>query len=248
MNYTRAFHVGALLATASAPMILQPWAFYIVVLIGTLFSNPEGMDESVRNWRTTANDGETFELQDLREELNKVKEELKAGKWEGGAYEQFEEVHDSFVDSVEQLERIRNDTGDAVASHATLLKIAGAASAATGFLMFVLGLCLMTSRLTPGTAVVAQFASAMFGKTALATMRKILANNVKAAAVLAAIMVMVVQYTETTGQGFPTAKPIPTEMSMMGDDPMNMRQPFTNDGLQYDEQTGQLLPDTTMEV
>lgn len=252
MNGKDAFIAATTISTMAAFMIAQPWAFYVAAAFGSLVSNPEGMDDSATNWRSTDQAGVTAELDNLVTELESLKTRLKdEGTWEGSAFQSFENVHGSFITSIGQLKEIRNDTGDAVSSTAGFLKIVSGIALTVAGLMFAWGVYCMVSRVHPLSALTAHGLSAALGKAILAMVKTIVANNWKAAAILTAVMFGVVQYTQMTGQMFPTVDPVPTEMSVIsegGTDPMNMRQPFTNDGLKYDENTGQLTPETDLQI
>ncbi|MFC5815478.1 hypothetical protein [Nonomuraea harbinensis] len=250
MNGKDAFSAAAMMSLTAAVMIAQPWAFYVAAAFGTLVSNPEGMDDSATNWRSTDQNGVTTELNKLVEELEELKTQLKEdGKWEGGAFQSFSGVHGSFVESIGQLKNIRDETGNAVSSTADFMKIVSYIVLAIAGVMLAWGIFCFATRWHPVSAVTVYGMSAALGKAILAATKKIVASNWKKTAILAGIMFLAVQYTQMTGQMFPTVDPIPSEMSVLNTgDPTSMRQPFTNDGLVYDEDTGQLRPDTNLQV
>lgn len=240
-----AFAAAASMSTAAAFMIAQPWAFYVAIAIGTLVSNPDGMADSAKNWRTRDEDGVTEELDQLLRELNLLKERLeKEATWEGGAFQSFEQVHSNFVASIGDLKEIRNETGSSVSSTAEFLKIVSWVVFGIAAVMFAWGVFCFATRWHPVAAVTVYGLSAALGKAILAALRKILANNVRAMGILALVMTGVVTYTQTTARMFPTLDPVPRDTSMKGDptDPSSMKMPFMNVGMEYDERSGTLTP------
>ncbi|MGI5283932.1 WXG100 family type VII secretion target [Nonomuraea polychroma] len=261
MNHKDAFSTAATTATMAAGMIWQPWAWYVAAAIGTFVSDPDGMEESARNWRTSDKGGVTTELDDLITELNTLKDQLKnKATWEGGAFQTFEGVHSTFIESVEQLKTVRDDTGDAVDSNAAFLKVVAVIALAIAGLMLALGIYLMVWRLHPLTAPFAIGGVAAVGQTILTAVKGFVTKNWKVAAVVAGIMLAAAELTRMTGQVFPTLEAVPsaTPFPFLGlggshEGLTNLPQSFMNDGMTYEEgaglmQTGDYSPTGSSEA
>ncbi len=246
------FDAATTMSAGAALMILRPWAFYVAATIATLRSHPEGMRESATNWRSADKNGVTTELDSLVGELNNLKKELKdQGKWEGGAFDTFEEVHGNFLKSVEQLKNARNDAGDAVDSNANFHSQVAVVALAIAIAMVAWGLFVFAARWLPAYNAVVLGIDAALGKAMLQGAKKILTNNIKAALILTGVIFGVITVSEMTAKSFPTVKAMPNDMSALtgkGKTPDDIRQPFTNDGLEYDKETGQLMPKTNLEI
>ncbi|MET8988934.1 hypothetical protein ABZW49_26085 [Nonomuraea wenchangensis] len=227
-------------ALASAFFIGQPWAFYLASALGTLISDPEGMDNAAKNWRTSDHSGEVEELDKLDTELTKLKTQLQDdGTWEGEAFKSFETVHTSYKNSLKQLKEVRNATGDGVSSTAGFYKKCTYVCWLVAAGMAGLAIYMVASKASPLTAAFSQGVAAAFGKITLTAIKKVLGKQIMVAGGLTFALYSAVQASEMAGKVFPTLKAIPTEMSTMQN---GGGSPFTQDGLQYNEDAGSLMP------
>lgn len=230
---------AAAMSTSAAFMIRQPWAFYVPVVIGMLISSPEAISAAGSAWRTIDREGLTRELDDLLEDLVTLREKLKKeGKWEGGAWEVFEQVHESFVTAAKALKDLRNDCGDAMQQAAKVYYIGAsvAMSVATG--MLALGVYKTMFSVTPVTAAAAEVTAAARGAVTMKTLRKVLLKHGLVVGALATALTTIVQLSEQTGALFPGMEGIPAEMSTLKSG--GGMTGFENAGLQYDKETGML--------
>ncbi|MEU6729012.1 WXG100 family type VII secretion target [Nonomuraea wenchangensis] len=227
-------------ATASAFFIGQPWAFYVASAIGTLVSDPEGMETAAKNWRTSDHNGEVEELDKLDTELTNLKTQLQNdGTWEGDAFESFETVHTNYKNSLKQLKEVRNATGDGVNSTAGFYKVCTYLCSAIATAMAGLAVYKVASKASPLTAAFSEGVAAAFGKITLTAIKKVLGKQIMVAGGLTFALYTAIQTSEMAGKVFPTLKAIPTEMSLMQN---GGGSPFTQDGLQYNEDAGALMP------
>ncbi|WP_219495580.1 WXG100 family type VII secretion target [Nonomuraea coxensis] len=229
-------------AIVSAFFVGQPWAFYVAGAIGTLVSDPEGMDTAAENWRTTDHhkDGLVEELSTLDTRLTELKTQLQTdGTWKGEAFKSFEAVHTSYKDSLKQLKEVRNATGDGVSSTATFYKVSTVVCSAIAAAMAGLAIYKVASKASPLTAAFSEGIAAAFGKITLSAIKKVIGKRVMVIGGLIFALYSAKQASEMAGKVFPTLKAIPTEMSMMQ---KGGGTPFTQDGLTYNEDAGSLMP------
>ncbi|MEZ7129209.1 WXG100 family type VII secretion target [Nonomuraea sp. AD125B] len=229
-------------ATASAFFIGQPWAFYVASAIGTLVSDPEGMETAANNWRTSDHhaEGLVTELKSLDEQLTELKTTLQNdGTWEGEAFKSFETVHTSYKDSLKQLKEVRNATGDGVSSTAGFYKVCTYVCSAIAAAMAGLAIYKVASKASPLTAAFSEGVAAAFGKITLTAIKKVLGKQILVAGGLTWALYSAIQASEMAGKVFPSLKAIPTEMSTMQN---GGGSPFTQDGLEYNEDAGSLMP------
>ncbi|MGA5756858.1 WXG100 family type VII secretion target [Nonomuraea bangladeshensis] len=227
-------------ALASAFFIGQPWAFYVASAIGTLVSDPEGMETAAKNWRTSDHNGEVEELDKLDTELAGLKTQLQNdGTWEGEAFKSFEAVHTSYKDSLKQLKEVRNATGDGVDSTAGFYKVCTYLCNAIALSMAGLAVYKVASKASPLTAAFSEGVAAAFGKITLTAIKKVLGKQILVAGGLTYALYTAIQASEMAGKVFPSLKAIPTEMATMqnGGGP-----PFSQGGLEYNEDAGSLMP------
>ncbi|MEV5554299.1 hypothetical protein AB0L44_11615 [Nonomuraea wenchangensis] len=231
---------AAATALGSAFFIAQPWAFYVASAIGTLVSDPEGMENAAKNWRTSDHRGEVEELDKLDAELVNLKTQLQDdGTWEGEAFKSFETVHASYKDSLKQLKEVRNATGDGVDSTAGFYKVCTYVCCTIAAAMAGLAIYKVASKASPLTAAFSEGVAAAFGKITLTAIKKVLGKQIMVAGGLTFALYSAIQASEMAGKVFPTLKAIPTEMSTMQN---GGKTPFTQDGLEYNEDAGSLMP------
>ncbi|MEW9546978.1 WXG100 family type VII secretion target [Nonomuraea sp. NPDC050783] len=238
--YKETYMVAAGMATAAAFMIRSPWAFYTASAIGTMISDPEGMEESAKKWRTSDRGGDTTELDELDTQLTNLRTQLQdQGKWEGEAFEAFDAVHKSYKQSLVNLKEIRNDTGDGVESTAGFYKVGAYICSTIAISMMALGIYKLVAKANPVTAATAEVADAAQGRITLAAVKQVVRKQAMVAGGLTFAMYSAVQASEAAGKVFPTLKAIPNEMTAMTS---GKGTPFTQDGLTYDEDAGALMP------
>jgi hypothetical protein len=233
------YKVAAVTAAAASVMIMRPWAFYVTAMIGTMVSNPGGMAQSAKNWKSLDHQGLMGELDELDAGLVQLKKQLKeAGKWEGTAADTFEGIHKSFMDAIKSLKETRNNTGDAVGTAAEVYHYGAIVCTVVAGSMFILGVYLMASRGTPLTAVFAEGISSIRGAMTMQAVKKVLMKHLMVAGALGGVLYMTIQQTEMTGKLFPGLEAsIPTEMSDLQSGGMP---PFSDAGMTYDEKMGGL--------
>ncbi|HEX4814465.1 MAG TPA: WXG100 family type VII secretion target [Nonomuraea sp.] len=232
--YKEMYYAAAATAIGSASLIRSPWASYTAVAIGAMVSDPEGMADAARNWRS----GATSELTQLDQQLGQLKNQLKEqGKWEGGAFTAFETVHDNFRNSVTQLKNIRTNTGDAVDSSQDFFKWGAIGCSVIAGAMLLIAMTKYASNLGgPVGRVAGLIWEKAAGQATLRITKEMLKKHGKVVLVLSGLMYLVVKQTESTGKVFPGLKAMPTEMTTA------TVMPFMNDGMTYDPNTGALLP------
>ncbi|MCK2221289.1 WXG100 family type VII secretion target [Actinomadura sp. ATCC 31491] len=231
---------AAFTATAAAFMIRSPWAFYVATGIGTMISDPEGMEESAKQWRTSDRGGLTDELDELDTQLAGLRTQLQEkGTWEGESFKAFDAVHTSYKDSLKQLKEVRNSTGDGVESTAGFYKVSVYACNAIALGMMAFGIWKLVSKANPVTAAVAEGSDPVVGRTFLTAAKQVLRKQVMVAGGLTFALYSAVQASEMSGKIFPSLKAIPTEMSSLQS---GKGMPFTQDGMTYDENAGSLMP------
>lgn len=230
------FKTATATALTAAFMIRQPWAFYVAAIMGTLQSDTGTMDSRGKQWCTPDQQGEAREVDDLIQAIGAMKKDIHdAGNWDGGAYQQFEEICDTYVKSLTQIKSGRNDTGAACREAASfyfklaivLLIIAG--------IMLTIGIVKTFCSANPVTAAGAEPAAAAAGRSLWKKISGFLVKHGMITGGLATIFFMVSANTEMSGKVFPQLKGIPTEMSTMKNGAMPE---FMNAGLDYDKTTG----------
>ncbi|MEU4516819.1 hypothetical protein AB0G05_45665 [Nonomuraea wenchangensis] len=222
-------------AVVSAVFIGQPWAFYVAATLGSLVNNPEGMEDSVKHWLGAVDD-----LLDLDKQLDALKKRLEdEGTWEGEAFKAFETAYTSFKSSLKQLKDGRTATGEGVGSHASFSKFTAGFSVAIATAMSALAGYKVGSKASPITAAIAEGVTATIGKITLTSVKKLLGRQIMVAGGLSFLLYSAIQASEMAGKVFPTLKAIPTEMSTMGN---SGGMPFIQDGLEYNEDAGSLMP------
>ncbi|MFI7616287.1 WXG100 family type VII secretion target [Nonomuraea terrae] len=227
-------------ATAAAAMIRSPWAFYVATTIGTMVSDPEGMADSARNWRTTAQNGAVSELDDLERGLTDLRNYLKeTGTWEGGAFEAFDQVHGDFKDSLAQLKESRNATGEGVESSAGFFQWGAVICTGLAAAMLTLGVAKLASNLAgPVGRVATVVAESVVAKGIITVMQKVFSKHLYVIGTLGGLMYVSNQYAQTAGRIFPGLEAMPTQTSTLG----TGRQPFMGTEMTYDEKAGALTP------
>ncbi|WP_188191151.1 WXG100 family type VII secretion target [Nonomuraea sp. SYSU D8015] len=233
MNYKDLYMTGAGAAMLGAAMIWRPWPFYVAAAIGTMVSDPNGMDHSAGQWRTNELDTLSGELRTLRDQLK------EKGKWEGKASEAFDSVYTSYNDSIKQLKEIRDNTADGVGSTANFYKVGAGVCMAIGLGVYAFGLWKMAMRSTPPTALAAEAADAAVGKATLTVIGNVVKKQGMVVIGLGTLLSMAVTQTKMSGKIFPTLEAaIPTNTMSTP----NGKMPFTNDGMTYDPNMGALTP------
>ncbi|MGW0801877.1 WXG100 family type VII secretion target [Nonomuraea sp. NPDC002799] len=231
---------GGMAALATA-LIRSGWTFYITSAIGSMISDPEGMEGSAKQTLTTVKNGLTVEFEEIDKLLVSLKTQLKEqGTWEGEAFEAFEQVHTSFRDSLKQLEDSRNATGEGLESSAAFWKVGAIVCASVAAVMLTLGIAKAASNLGgPIGKAAAWTAETVIAKTIIKVMEKVFGKHLLAIGALGGIMYAANAYADTAGKVFPTLKAMPTEMGSMTS---LGGKPFTNDGMIYDKDLGALTP------
>ncbi|PZG17911.1 WXG100 family type VII secretion target [Nonomuraea aridisoli] len=227
-------------ATAAAFMIRSPWAFYVAATIGTMVSDPEGMADSARNWRTIAQNGVVSELDDLERGLTDLRNYLKeTGTWEGGAFEAFDKVHGDFKESLAQLKESRNATGEGVESSAGFFKIGAVVCTGVAAGMLTLGVAKIASNLAgPIGKAATVVAESVVAKAITTMMQKVFSKHLYVVGTLGGLMYVANTYAETAGRIFPGLEAMPTQASTLGIG----QEPFAGTEMTYDEKSGALTP------
>lgn len=232
MNYKDMYTTAAGTALLGASMIWRPWPFYVAACIGTMLSDPDGMESSAGQWRTNELDTLTQGLVGLRTQLE------QKGTWEGEAKTAFDGVQKSFNDSIKQLGEIRNNTAEGVESTSNFYKVGAVVCTAIAAGMYAFGLWKMAMRSTPPTALAAETVDAAVGKATLTVIGNVVKKHGMVVVGLGTLLTMAVQQTKMSGKIFPTLEAgIPTAMTSSSG-----KMPFTNDGMIYDPGMGALTP------
>ncbi|MEO3798932.1 hypothetical protein [Nonomuraea sp. B1E8] len=230
-------------AAAAALVLRKPWASYMALAIGTLVSDPEGMGDAARQWRTADHSGDMEELDQLDQQLDDLKAQLKdQGTWEGQAFDSFETVHTSFKESLQQLKESRNATGDGVDAQADFFKWGAVTCTALAMFMWTVVIVSYGFLLTSATGwgmVAKEVWETRMGLKGLSITKAMLRKHGIAVATLAGLLIFLKTQTESVGKIFPTLEAMPTQMSSMQN---GGAMPFTNDGLTYEKEMGALSP------
>lgn len=224
-------------ATLAAGMIGKPWAKYVVLMIGVVISDPGRMSSSADAWRGT-DGGTPSELTQLDGELVILKNML-AEYWSGPAFEEFTKAHDTFSKSLKKLEETRNSTGEAIDQNARLYYWGAVLFSIIAGGMLALGIAMQIIRRHPlGRTVLGLNIDKLFAKTAIKAGKNVLLKLGIGVGVVAGLMYVAIQQAEATGKAFPLVKGIPTAI-----DSLKTGAPeFTDATIQYDKQTGQIIP------
>ncbi|SDH81936.1 WXG100 family type VII secretion target [Nonomuraea jiangxiensis] len=247
MSALDAYRTSAVVAAGAAVVIASPWAVYVALAIATMVSNPEGMEEAARNWRMENPGGENApKLSELTTQLNTLRTQLQEqGTWEGAAFEAFDKIHAGFKESVEELEKLRKDTGTAVDQTATFAKFgAGMVSAIALFMAYAAAFRLVSYFTGPIGWATARAALDSAGQAVLKVAKVMLGNHRKVIMRAAMVMATAEAASYATGKIFPTFEAIPgSMMSSMSGGGVNS-EPFSTGGggMEYDEQLGGLTP------
>ncbi|MEO3873653.1 WXG100 family type VII secretion target [Nonomuraea sp. B12E4] len=246
MSALDTYRTSAVMAAGAAVIIASPWAAYIALAIATMVSNPEGMEEAARNWRMENSGGENApQLSELSTQLNTLRTQLqKQGTWEGAAFEAFDKIHAGFKESVEELNRLRTDTGTAVDQTATFAKFgAGTVSAIALFMAFAAAYKLYSYFTGPIGWATARAALDSAGQAALNLAKVMLGNHRKVIVRATMVMATAEAASYATGKIFPTFEAIPGSMMSSMTGGAAKPEPFsTGGGMDYDEQLGGLTP------
>ncbi|MCF6467754.1 WXG100 family type VII secretion target [Nonomuraea sp. MG754425] len=225
-------------ATLAAGMIGKPWAKYVVLMIGVVISDPGRMSSSADAWRGT-DGGSPSELTQLDGELTTLKNML-GEYWSGPAFEEFTKAHEKFSESLKKLEETRNSTGEAIDQNARLYYWGAITCTAVAGAMLAIGLIMMFLRRNVyGNLIAHAFKiEEKIARTSIKAAKNVLLKLGIGVGVVAGLMYVAIQQAETTGKAFPLVKGIPTAI-----DSLKTGAPeFTDATIQYDKQTGQIIP------
>lgn len=231
--YNETYWTAAATAGLAALWIRSPWAFYVAGMIGTMVSNPEGMDEAAKNWHSTT------DLDELDAKLKELKKYLEdAGTWDGDAFQTFSKVHEDYQNAVTQLKESREATGDGVESSAIFFKVGALVCTAVAAAMVWMATVKIMARAAgpTGTAVAAGAEVGVAQATTSAT-KQVYKKHLTVISGLTAVLYFAKTYTETSGRIFPGLEAMPTAMSSIGGS-----EPFAGTEMEYDEKTGTLTP------
>ncbi|MGW4791866.1 WXG100 family type VII secretion target [Nonomuraea sp. NPDC004297] len=223
-------------ATLAAGMIGKPWAKYVVLMIGVVISDPGRMSSSADAWRGT-DGGSPSELTQLDGELTTLKNML-GEYWSGPAFEEFTKAHEKFSESLKKLEETRNSTGAAVDQNARLYYWGAITFTAVAGAMLALGLVMVFLRNSVYGRAVEFGLQKKLARTSIKAAKNVLLKLGIGVGVVAGLMYVAIQQAEATGKAFPLVKGIPTAI-----DSLKTGAPeFTDATIQYDKQTGQIIP------
>ncbi|MGW4792824.1 WXG100 family type VII secretion target [Nonomuraea sp. NPDC004297] len=230
--YQQTYYAAATMAGVAAGFILKPWAFTVTIAIGTMISNPEGMQEAASGWSTG-------ELETLDQELDALKTSLQEnGTWEGEAFTAFEEIHGRFKESIANLDEVRSSTGEAVNSAASLYVVGAWVCMSVALAMMAWAIVKRVLSLNPAGAVAAATADSALGMRILQAIQTFVSKHrLMVFGGLAAVMAMSVFQSKATGQIFPGLEAMPASEMDMG------AMTFTSDGMTYDENVASLMPE-----
>jgi uncharacterized protein YukE len=234
---TGLYKAAAASATAAALLIRRPWAYYVVLMIGLMVSDPGQMSRSAKTWRTTDTGGTTDELTTLGNELAALRDSL-GEHWEGEAFEHFKAAYEDFTTSIESLETTRNSTGEAVDQSAKLYYWGAVAFTVIAKCMLIYGLTLMFLRRNAYGNFIAYALDLKVSRTVVKEGKNVLLKHGIALGIITGLMYQAIKSSETNG-AFPMMKAIPTELSALksGGQPE-----FSGATVRYDVKSGQLLP------
>ncbi|MGW4472541.1 WXG100 family type VII secretion target [Nonomuraea sp. NPDC004354] len=232
------YYAAAATASGAALLIRRPWAYYVVLMIGLMVSDPGRMSSSAKNWRTTDHGGLTSELTALEGQLKELQAALSGPgvKWEGAAREQFDQAYNDFTQSLATLKSTRNATGEAVDQSAKLYYYGAITFMGIASFMMMYALAMIAiQRYVP-------FAYALdlkVGKVAVEAGKKVLLKHGIAVGLLTTLLYQAVQQSEASGKAFPTMKGIPNQLTNLKSGAMPE---FSSSALDYDVAGGTLTP------
>ncbi|MFI7441214.1 hypothetical protein [Nonomuraea indica] len=223
------FIVAATVSTACSLIIRRPLAYAVAVGLGVMVADPDGMLKAMKGWKTTAEGGDTDEIERLAEWMVAFKDKLKTdAKWEGAAFTAMEAAADGFIEAIKELGTGRNGIGDTLKSSAELYdKLSWVALGLMSAMVVWAGLVL-ASRLTPGTWALSQIAINAGLKALWTSLRPILFKLAIFAGGVFAI------YQGVSMKSMEQATKFQTMMAM----------PIEQYGLGNDTRTGALVPKT----
>ncbi|MFI7130791.1 WXG100 family type VII secretion target [Nonomuraea sp. NPDC050153] len=234
------YSAAAASAAIASGIILRPWAAYVTAMIGLMISDPGQMSASAKTWRTTDNGGQAYELFLLQTDLAVIKASLQnkdKAAWDGAAFDQFDQAHQKFLDSLKVLESARNSTGEAVDQSAKLYYQGARICVGIAALMMAYAIKLLICSTNPVAYFKARLDEIKTAKAAVGTGKSLLLKHGIAIGALTYLLFQVIEHTENTGQAFPTVKAIPSELSALkpGASPE-----FDSAALEYVEESGKL--------
>lgn len=190
--------------TVAAGLIGGKWPWYVVALMGTCYGHITGMGNATNLWRTKEAHGLIEELDDLKTEMAAFKKRLKdEGKWEGGAWDTFEDAYDKFRQGVDALAELRNLNGAGVEATQKAFKVLAILFNVVAGVMLAVGIAMVWARLHPAGRVAAVLLSNSAGSTATSTTRASVWKLVKILGIFAGVLYMAIKQTEMTGKFFP---------------------------------------------
>ncbi|MEU5864453.1 WXG100 family type VII secretion target [Nonomuraea sp. NPDC047529] len=232
---------AAATASGAALLIRRPWAYYIVLMIGLMVSDPGQMSASSKTWRTTDNGGTTSELDALEAQLKELRATLtgSGATWEGTAREQFDKAYDDFTKSLNTLRSTRNSAGEAVDQTAKLYHVGALTCVCVAGYLVLYAMTLLVLRHSVYGNFIAHALDLKVSRTTTTSMKKVLIKHGIAVTVLGTLFYQAVQQSEASGKLFPTMKGIPNELDTLksGDLPE-----FSTAALEYSVETHSLMP------
>ncbi|MFI6596326.1 hypothetical protein ACIBHX_08760 [Nonomuraea sp. NPDC050536] len=107
------FFLAAALATYAAAVIRRPLAFSIAAGIGLTIADSDQMRAAKVPWKTKQNGGDTQEIDQLMNDVNKLKDDLKnKAHWEAGSFELVSGQIDEYIKQAKNMAGQRDVVGD----------------------------------------------------------------------------------------------------------------------------------------
>lgn len=155
------FITGAAMSAIGAGMLRSKLAFGVPLAIMYFAGDSEAMSGGRPKWNTPPQGGITQELEELKQQVNKLLEDLKSrAHWEAGSYELVSGQCEDFSKQLDNMGGQRNCVGDALGASAKHWDVLGKAAVAIGGVMITLGILRMTGKLSVITSWASELAAA----------------------------------------------------------------------------------------
>jgi hypothetical protein len=145
-------------AAAAAVVLMSPIAKSIAVMIGTMISDPGGMQRLAEQWRDSKLGGEAVDLNDLKATITDLRALAEAGGWKGEARQLFDSSSAAFLEETAKLENHRVSAGDTVEQAALIFHVGAQVVFWAAQLMAYLAAVALATMVVPAMRVSAQIA------------------------------------------------------------------------------------------
>ncbi|MEV4381455.1 hypothetical protein [Streptosporangium sp. NPDC049644] len=226
----KAMYIWAAGESAFAAIVLiSPAAKYIALMIGTMISDPAGMQKLADQWRDSKLGGESVDLGALEAAVADQKAKAETGGWKGEARQLFDSSSDTFLQEMNKLANHRISAGDTVEQTALIFHYGALVVFWAAKLMDILAGAALAATLIPvlrgPTQVAIQGALKKIGDGLVALIRM----KKKGVLTAAGILGIVNMYSATQAQLFPALEAITDKTPDFG-------------GAGFDHQSGRLVP------